>query len=84
MIKGIVRRIDDLGRVVLPKEMRKAMKIENGDPVDMYLENGVITIKPVKLQCVCCGSNEEDKLIIKNEVHICVDCIMELNEEVVE
>lgn len=36
---GIVRRIDDLGRVVIPKEIRSSMKIREGDPLEIYLED---------------------------------------------
>ncbi len=35
---GIVRRIDDLGRVVIPKEIRRTMRIREGDPLQMMLE----------------------------------------------
>lgn len=37
---GIVRRIDDLGRVVIPKEIRKKMGLEDGTPVEMFMQNG--------------------------------------------
>ena len=36
---GIVRRIDVLGRVVIPKEIRKTLKMNEGDPVEVYTEN---------------------------------------------
>ena len=40
---GIVRRIDDLGRIVIPKEIRRSMKIKEGDPLELYLDgDGVI------------------------------------------
>lgn len=39
---GIVRRIDDLGRVVIPKEIRRTMKICEGDPLEIFLENGAV------------------------------------------
>lgn len=35
----IVRRIDELGRVVIPKEIRRTMKIQDGDPLEMYYDN---------------------------------------------
>lgn len=75
MVKGIVRRIDDLGRVVLPKEFRRSLKIKDGDPVDIYLKEGVICIEPFRLQCVCCGNDNEDKLVVVDGVHMCPDCI---------
>jgi AbrB family looped-hinge helix DNA binding protein len=43
---GIVRRMDDLGRVVIPKEIRRAMKIEVGQPLEIYTEDGCVCFKP--------------------------------------
>jgi len=48
MIKtGLVRRIDDLGRVVIPKEIRRRLKILEDDPMEIYIdeENGSVTFK---------------------------------------
>lgn len=43
---GIVRRIDDLGRVVIPKEIRRNMRLKEGDPLEFYFEeDGSIIIK---------------------------------------
>lgn len=43
---GIIRRIDDLGRVVIPKEIRRAMKIREGDPLEIYIEkNGTVCFR---------------------------------------
>lgn len=43
---GIVRRIDDLGRVVVPKELRRTLKIQEGDPMEMWIkDNGEIVMK---------------------------------------
>lgn len=36
---GIVRRIDDLGRVIIPKEIRRSLKIREGDPLEIFIEN---------------------------------------------
>lgn len=58
---GIIRRIDDLGRVVIPKEIRRTLKIREGDPLEIFLENN---------DCVCfqkysvLGSLSEDTLRI--------------------
>ena len=43
---GIVRRVDDLGRVVIPKEIRQQMKIREGDPLEVYLsDDGAVCFK---------------------------------------
>lgn len=42
---GIVRRIDDLGRVVIPKEIRRTMKIREGDPLEIYTNAGEVVFK---------------------------------------
>ena len=39
---GIVRRVDDLGRVVIPKEIRRTLKIREGDPLEIFLENDCV------------------------------------------
>lgn len=43
---GIVRKLDDLNRFVLPKEMCKALGIAKGDPMEVFMDNGTIILKP--------------------------------------
>ncbi len=46
---GIVRRIDDLGRVVIPKEIRRTLRIREGDPLEIYTSaDGSITLKNIR------------------------------------
>lgn len=42
---GIIRRIDDLGRVVIPKEIRRTMKIKEGDPLEIFLEGEMVCFR---------------------------------------
>jgi len=42
---GIVRRIDDLGRVVMPKELRRTLRIREGDPLEIYVSDGSVMLK---------------------------------------
>ena len=43
---GIIRRIDDLGRIVIPKEIRRTMKVKEGDPLEIYVErDGIVCFK---------------------------------------
>ena len=42
---GIVRRVDDLGRVVIPKEIRRTCNIREGDPLEIFLQDGAVVFK---------------------------------------
>jgi transcriptional pleiotropic regulator of transition state genes len=81
MPKGIIRNLDNLGRVTLPMEMRRSLDLRSGDPIDIYFQDdGVICLDRPKLQCVCCGSTDEKKLVVKNGVHMCPKCIEEMRQ----
>ena len=44
---GIVRRVDDLGRIVIPKEVRRSLGIKEGDPLEIFISNeGELVLKP--------------------------------------
>lgn len=43
---GIIRRVDDLGRVVIPKEIRRIVHIREGDPLEIFVEDGGVLFKP--------------------------------------
>ena len=42
---GIVRRVDDLGRIVIPRELRRTLKILEGDPLEIFVENGGVWLR---------------------------------------
>jgi len=44
-LAGTIRRIDDLGRVVIPKEMRQVLNIREGDPLELFLDKDTINLK---------------------------------------
>lgn len=72
---GIVRRIDDLGRVVLPKELRRTMNIKEGDPLEIFVDGDQIILKKYEgsePKCAICESYED--LLEVDSVHICRSC----------
>jgi len=75
---GIVRNVDDLGRVVLPIEMRKTMNIDPKDPVEIYVEEGRIIFKKYESGCHFCGSLEGNEYY--KEKLVCKTCVEELKE----
>lgn len=74
---GIVRNIDELGRVVVPKELRRKLGIANTDPVEIFCEEDKIIIKKYVPVCHFCGSSEG--LVEYREKRICSECIKELS-----
>ncbi len=77
---GIVRKIDALGRVVIPKELRDKMYIEDGDPLEIFVENDAIVIQKYAAVCVFCGSGED--LRHYKGRNVCRSCTAELKSEI--
>lgn len=75
---GIVRNIDELGRVVVPKELRKKLGIANTDPVEIYVEDNKIILTKYVSVCHFCG--ETANLTEYKDKNICADCIAELKK----
>ncbi len=70
---GIVRNIDELGRIVVPKEIRRKLGIENNDPVEIYIEGERILIMKYHPACHFCGKTE-DIAEFKGKL-VCRECI---------
>ena len=73
---GIVRNIDELGRVVVPKELRRKLGIANTDPVEIYVEEDKIILKKYIPVCHFCGSTS--MLREFKDKNICQSCVNEL------
>lgn len=73
---GITRKIDELGRIVLPKELRKTLGIEPGTPIEIYTEDDMIILKKFENRCVLCGSTA-DVADVKGK-KVCKKCIADL------
>ena len=76
---GIVRRIDELGRIVLPIELRQTMDIEERDRVEIYLEGDLIIVRKFEQTCLFCGTARN--LIAFKEKSVRRDCIRALNKK---
>lgn len=68
---GIIRRVDELGRVVIPIEIRNQFNIAEKDPIEIYVDGSSIILKKFEPNCIFCGNtknllNYHDKLICKN------------------
>lgn len=75
---GIVRNIDELGRLVIPKETRIKMNIEKNSPVEIFIDDDMIIIKKFMDRCIICDSCEG--LIDFKGKRVCADCKSELSQ----
>lgn len=73
---GIVRRIDDLGRVVIPKELRRTYGIAEGDPVEIYTSDEEIILRKYEPAdgCSLCGSIADRYVELGADKRVCVKC----------
>ena len=77
---GIVRNLDQLGRLVIPKETRKVFDLNEGDPVEIFTDEDKIIIRKYNPGCHCCGNLEDltDVLGLK----ICSKCLKEFEKAI--
>ncbi len=77
---GIVRKIDELGRIVLPIELRKNMDLSPKDAVEIFVEEDKIILKKYQPCCIFCG-NADDVTYYKGK-RVCADCMEALRHTV--
>ncbi len=75
---GIIRNIDELGRIVVPKEIRKKLGIDKNDPVEIYIEGDKILLTKYTPVCHFCGGTES--LTEYKSKNICKECIAALKK----
>lgn len=70
---GITKKIDQLGRIVIPKEIRSSINIKTNDYLELYTEGDFLIVKKSNKNCALCG-NVENIVTLKN-INICKECI---------
>ncbi len=73
---GIVRKVDQLGRVVIPIELRRNLDIDDKDSLEIYVEDDHIILK--KYSPACCFCSNATGLKQFNNRNICADCLAKL------
>ena len=76
---GIVRKVDELGRIVLPIELRRTLDIAERDPLEIYVDGTSIILKKYEPACIFCGDSK-DVAIFKGK-NVCQSCLKELTEK---
>ena len=76
---GIIRKVDELGRIVLPIELRRTMDIAERDELEIFIENDRVVLQKYEPSCVFCGSSQGLRNYRgKNVCHECVEKMTEL------
>ncbi len=75
---GIVRKVDELGRIVLPMELRRTLDIGKEDPVEIFVDEGSIILRKYEPACVFCGDATDVRNI--RGKNVCKKCLDEMKE----
>ena len=75
---GIVRKLDQLGRIVIPKELRTTFDIKETDPIEIFVDGTYIVLRKYQQTCVFCG--EADNLVEFNDKVVCSSCLKKLKK----
>jgi transcriptional pleiotropic regulator of transition state genes len=75
---GIVRKVDELGRIVLPIELRRTLSIAEKDSIEIYVDESNIILKKYEPACIFCN-NAKDVENYKGK-NICSECMTDLNK----
>ena len=77
---GIIRKVDELGRVVIPIELRNKFDISEKDPIEIYVDGSSIVLKKYEPNCIFCGNSKN--LVNYNDKLVCEKCIDKLQKQV--
>lgn len=74
---GIVRKVDELGRIVLPIELRRNLNINERDSLEIFVDSDRIILQKYEPACIFCGS-ADDTIFYKGR-NVCEECRKQLN-----
>jgi len=77
---GIVRKIDELGRIVIPIELRRTLGIDVKDPLEIYVDNDKVIFRKYEPACTFCG-NADHTINFKNKI-VCQECLDKITDKV--
>ena len=78
---GMVRRVDELGRIVLPIELRRNLDIAERDELEIYVDGDGIVLRKHAASCIFCGGSVLRQFRGK---YVCTACIEELSSQIAE
>lgn len=72
---GIVRRVDDLGRIVIPKELRRTLGVKEGDTMEIFTDGKGVVLQKYAPGCTLCGSVDRKLVSLYPQKLVCHECI---------
>lgn len=75
---GVIRRLDELGRIVIPMELRNKYNIKEKDPIEIFVDGSSIVLRKCEPNCTFCGGSK--KMITFENKLICEKCISKINK----
>lgn len=75
---GIVRKVDELGRVVIPIELRRTLQIAEKDALEIFVDGEKIILKKYEPACIFCGN--ADGVRSYRDKNICINCLEEMKQ----
>ncbi|WP_346961590.1 AbrB/MazE/SpoVT family DNA-binding domain-containing protein [Clostridium sp.] len=75
---GVVRNIDPLGRIVIPKEVRRNLGFQEGTPIEIFVNEDEVILRKYVVGCHCCG--ETENLTSFEKMDLCPDCMARITE----
>ncbi|NLK28340.1 MAG: AbrB/MazE/SpoVT family DNA-binding domain-containing protein [Clostridiales bacterium] len=78
---GVVRRVDELGRIVIPMELRKTLNIVEKDPLEIFVAEDMIILKKYSPGCIFCGSMENVQQF--RDKKVCRACLRDIQGKAV-
>lgn len=76
---GVVRRVDELGRIVIPIELRRTLDIAEKDALEIYVDGELIILKKYQPACIFCGDARD--VVNYRGKNICNSCLDQLKQE---
>lgn len=70
---GIVRKVDELGRIVLPIELRRTLEIAERDSLEIYVDGSTIILKKYEPACIFCG--DAKNIVTYKSRNVCAACV---------
>ncbi|KAF0208695.1 MAG: AbrB/MazE/SpoVT family DNA-binding domain-containing protein [Actinomycetota bacterium] len=76
---GIVRRVDDLGRIVIPMELRRTLGIAVKDPMSISVEGERVILEKFREACMFCGKRDDISMV--KDRPVCGSCVAEIKKQ---